>query len=177
MAATNYILAIYQALWNLANAHAPTEAALKLGNQVREDGTHINPRGTRAKAPADFPRAWLRHTGVSDTGFTEDPTFAAMESDIVTAGDGWGEKIAVTYELKVIHADLVLTKASIFELELMTAIRKGGPRLGLDYVIGWTTNAQTTETATDPDAPDVIRRVTVITITVNCWFEGSELIV
>jgi hypothetical protein len=176
MAAANYILAIYQKVFALLEAHAPTAAALKAGNEVREDRGKLNPRGTAAKQPADFPRIVLRHTGEEDTGFTEDPTFAAMESDIVTSGDGWREKVTLTYEVKAIHDSLNLTSASLFELEAKTAIRKGGPRFGLDYVVGWTTSSKSVETDQDQDAPGRMRRVTTITLSVTCEFEGSELI-
>lgn len=177
MAASNYILAVYQKIFTLLENHAPTAAALKIGNQIREDQGKLNPRGTIAKQPADFPRIILRHTGMTDSGFTEDATFAAMESDIVDSGDGWSEKVVLNYQAKVIHDSLDLNKASIFELEAMTALRKGGPRLGLDYIVAWTTNALTTEVDNDPDAPGRMRRVTTITINVTCAFEGTELTV
>lgn len=176
MAAVNFILAIYQQLWTLAEGHAPTRGKLKDGNEVREDQGRLNPRGARAKAPADFPRIILRHTGLTDTGFIQEPTFANLESDILASGQGWQEQATVTYQAKVIHDDLRLDVGASFELELMTALRKGGPRLGIDYIVGWTTNLQTVETDADADAPGRMRRVTTITITVTCLFEGSELI-
>jgi hypothetical protein len=177
MAATNYILTLYQRIFTLLENHAPTAASLKLGNEVREDQGRLNPRGSTAKAPADFPRVVLRHTGGTDTGFTEEPTFAAMESDIVTAGGTWIEKVTERFEIKAVYDDLSLNKSSIFELELKTAIRKGGPRLGIDYVTGWSTTTETVETDTDPDFPSRMRRVTKIILTVTCYFEGTELIV
>lgn len=176
MAAVNFILAIYQQLWALVERHAPTRGKLKDGNEVREDQGRLNPRGTRAKAPADFPRIILRHTGIADTGFTQDPTFASLESDIVTSGQGWQEQATVTYDAKIIHDDLRMDVGASFELELLTALRKGGPRLGIDCIVGWTTNSKTVETDADLDAPGRMRRVTTITITVTCLFEGSELI-
>lgn len=178
MAATNYILAIYRALWSLAEAHSPTAGKLKAANEVRFDDGKPTPPKLRmpVKQAADFPSVTLRYTGKTDTGFTQDPTFAAMETGIVGSGNGWEEQVTLTYQAKIIHDDLRLDVGGLFELEFETAIRKGGPRLGLDYVVGWTTNSQTVETDQDPDAMGHLRRVTTLTINITCLFEGTELI-
>jgi hypothetical protein len=174
MSATNYLLALYQKIFALAEAHAPTAGKLKIANEVREDRGLRNPNPQRAKAPADFPRVVLRDKGVTDSVFNEDATFSTQNDDFDPATDSWSEKITQTYEAKILHDGLNLTNASAFELELMTALRKGGPRLGLPYVTGWTTSSTTTETANDTDGPG-LRRVTTLTIAVSMMFEGPEL--
>jgi hypothetical protein len=177
MAATNYILAIYRALWTLAEAHTPTAGKLRVGNEVRMDDGKLTPPKLRLnKQAADFPQVTLRYTGETDTGFEQDPTFSTLDPNVVTSGNSWNEQITLTYQAKVIHDDLRLDVGALFELELKTAIRKGGPTLGLDYVTGWTTNSQTVETDQDPDAMGHLRRVTTLTINVTCLFEGTELI-
>lgn len=177
MAAINFILEIYQAIWDLVEAHAPTAGKLKPANEVRFDqGKRQPPKMIMgARQDADFPSVKLEARSLVDQAFTSDPTFAVLNDTFEVADGSWQEPITQTFEAKITHNDFQQDKNWQFEAELMTAIRKGGPRLGLAYVVGWTIQIDRTEKNKE-EAGGTLRPFTLIRITVQMLFEGSELI-
>ncbi len=170
MAATNFILDIYTALWALLEAHTPVSSVLKIGNEVREDQNKLYPRTRGAKLVADFPRIYGK-VGTTD-GALSDETFASEDD----AAFGWLEQIVQTYEFKIVHEACDLAKNSILELDVLTALRKGGQDLGFSYVTGWKYNVTRLET-NKAEAAGQLRQITTIIIPVEITFEQAETVI
>lgn len=182
MPATNFILAVYQQILALLGANVRVAAALKAGNTVREDQGKFQPRDARgAKNAVDFPRVYLRQRGFELVAGSQSPdgeelgVFAEEATGFTPSTGDWEEKIGQPFDVKIVHDGLDLAAASAFELDVVEALRDGGTKLGLDYVIGWSYAAQSIETDRDADAPGRMRRVTTITLTVQMHLHGSEL--
>lgn len=176
MASTNFIIDVYGSIMSLLEASSPVAAPLKPANEAREDQGRLAPRVLGAKKPADFPRVELRAGTTNGGWLATDQTFQTMDSTFDPSQGGWLENITQNFEIKIIHEACDLTKNSIFELEVLTALRKGGPHFGHPYVIGWTYTAQRQETNKGA-AAGTLRQITTITIPVQMQFEGSELVI
>jgi len=174
MAATNFILTVYSKIMALLEAHAPVAGKLEIGNEVREDQSKLYPRARGAKLPNDFPQVYLT---VGDTnGSILESTFAYEDVNFDPTNGGWEEGIVQSFEIKIVHEALNLSLNSIFEVEVLTALRKGGPRLGQTFVTGWTYTMRRQET-TKGAAAGALRQITTITLPVQMQFDGSQLVI
>ncbi len=182
MAATQFIVAVYDKIWDLLEAHAPFTDAVRVGNRLDWTlGRAVAKRYALAagKAPGDYPEFSLELGGGQDEWFG-DGHYGMRSPATAPASIIWTEVLRQDYVINIITDEKRITSEQLVYLEAMTAIRKGGPRLGLAYVhhVGGKTTPVTTERtveATDETA-NAMRPVTRITIPVIMKFQGSEML-
>lgn len=178
MAATDYLTAVYSKLRALLEGHAPYTSAVKIGNRIYMDGDKIDPF-KNAMQDSDFPQAALFMGDLTDSMFSLEQQYAYRG---VTAQNAvWTEDLTPVYQLAITHPDLRMAPANLLTLEAMTAIRKGGPRLGLEYVqlVGpiRATRTIVTNERDEGGNPTGRRRLrTDITIPVLIRLKGHQLI-
>jgi hypothetical protein len=177
MAALNFLIGPYARVFALLEAHTPTAGKLKVANEMRADVGKAYPEVLDAKKPADFPRVYLRRPRFDGAMFTGEETtaFAQENAAFNIATDPWEGRFTLTLDGKIVHKDSNDAVNSIFEAEFITALIKGGPKLGLVYVDSWTFNATTIETAKD-EAGGTKRQVTTFTIPIKLIITGDELL-
>lgn len=174
MAATNYQLAIYAAIGNALDAHPPLDGTLRVRNLIRTD-QQATPDPRNAKKPADFPRLDLKRKGFRAEAFGgNDGRTLQTPTSGFAAGGVWNESGVYIFQIEIIHGDFGLAANGLFESEVMTALHKAGPTLGLAYVESWGFTATTEETSAG-NAGGSLREVTTIMIEVVTVFNGPEL--
>jgi hypothetical protein len=181
MPASDYLSAVYDAIWAALEAHAawPVKAA----NRIKLSDSSIDPM-KKTWNDSDFPEATLLYGNINDSLFTLSerynftPTF-----DPAAAGNNWTERIEQVYTLLLIHQDLRGPKSAMLKLETLTALRKvtGAPRLGKSYVqrVGPITSGGdqiVVGRAGEADTGGTKRLLTVLNIPVLMRFNGSDLI-
>jgi hypothetical protein len=137
MPATNYDDLEYARLWELLEGHAPVAAAVKPGNRVKlTAGAIVPPKMLMdRKQTADYPELMLL-PGDFEWPFFTDKTagYPVYNSGAVIANQSWLELDTQSYNLTISHGDAKWTAAGLLLAEVKTAIRKGGPRLGLSWI-------------------------------------------
>lgn len=136
MSATNYPKLVYSRIWTLLLAHTPFTTAFPDGKRTRFDGTERDPRHETI-GENNLPHATLFPPSINIGGFTSTPNYGhKLNHDPLTAND-WAEIWTLNFRLEVIHRTLEFSPGSLQLMEIATALRKGGPKLGLAYVRRW----------------------------------------
>lgn len=135
MAATDFIGGVYAKLWTLLEAHGEFTSRVRAGNRIKLDGTATDPFKEFLK-DSDLPQVVIGLGSGSDSQYQltagYDDAYGATVSGLANVGN-----ILQTYVITQITADLRIGVANPLTLEILTALRKGGPRLGLSYVKSW----------------------------------------
>jgi hypothetical protein len=177
MAATDFAKLVYVQLWTLLEAHTGFTDRVKAGNRVKVTDGKLDPE-KQLKQDADFPEAMLVHGGFTDgmlTGKTGYQTFAAGAT---TSAQSWIEMHTDVFRAVITHQDLRMDINSALVAEFLTALRKGGARLGLTYVWSWGPVVGTNEIVSDGEGPTkgTLRQVTRIEIPVTRRHHGEDLL-
>jgi hypothetical protein len=179
MAVTDYVKKVRERLLLLLERHTATAEAIRVGNRdKRADTTRLGlAHKPRAGQSADFPQVEINLTGWSETAFSEPETFGHEDDD---PDADWPARITLNYEAVVIHEALNQDAASLVELEMFAAWRRGRRRLadpdvagsGLAYVLSW---GPLEPRRTEEDAKGARRLVTRIAVPVRCELTEQEL--
>lgn len=176
MAAQDFLTAIYDKIWALLEAHGPWTALVKPGNRTRFSGDKMNPVKTN-RMDADLIEATLWPAVID-----EDSMFLATENyghkvAFNVSTQSWRERITASFALELITPDLKIKTAHAVILESLTALRKGGPTLGLSYVRSWGPVTMDKRPAEQLEPISGTRRmVSMINIPVTMHWQGSSLI-
>lgn len=136
MAATNYPKLVYAKIWTLLLAHTPFTTTYREGNRIRFDGTARDPM-KESLGEGDLPQATLFPGTMQVGAFTDTPHYAhKIAHNPLTAND-WAETWLLNYRLELIHRTLEIGESTLQLMEVMTALRKGNPKMGLTYVRRW----------------------------------------
>jgi hypothetical protein len=180
MSATDHWTTIYDRYWTLLEGHAPWAAIFKPGSRIKLSGNVSDPIKPSI-ADADLPQATLFMGGDgADSMYTLTQNYAYTTS-FVPASGRWIEDLTVAYVLVLITRDLRLGVMNPALAETLTALRKGGPRLGLESVHAWgPVTWQHKITAAEVDANDnpvgTKRMAYTLTIPTTLRFKGASLI-
>jgi hypothetical protein len=136
MSATNYIEIVYGRIWDLLGQYPPLAQAIPVGNRIRLDAALPMPFKT-AKQDGDFPEAVLLAYGGGDSEYSSFKTFPMANAGAIPIAQSWIETWTETFALTINHRDLQLDVALSTEAAALTALRLGGPRLGLPFVHRW----------------------------------------
>lgn len=180
MAATDFESVVYSKLKALLLAHAPWTALVLENNRVWMDVDVTDPLANRNWQDGDFPRSVLGVGSFGDTLFNLTPKYAYSPSFNV-ATENWVERLTYTHILTLTHRDLRVVVNNKLRDETMTAIRKGGPRLGLARIVSFSMSGDRFITASaldDAGNPSGTKRmVTRILLTTIVQLHGNELVV
>lgn len=133
--------------------------------------------GKNVTTEGDYPQLTLRGatTGGSDL-HTGDETFGTYSD--TNSPDDWLETSTWNYEIEIVSQGLGEEQYSGLCARAVNAVRKAGPRLGLD----WVTRVRYTFTVSNPDSPTtdtdedgVARIVSKISIAVQTQIFGGQL--
>jgi hypothetical protein len=140
VAATNYIQQTYDRIWDLLEAHAPFISLIRAGNRIDWTTGAINSQAFRTRGdPASLQRAKVElipPEDGTDDAFTATPHYG-HDADFAPATEAWIDNPVETYALRLTYPDRRLDLNSVVENEAKTALRKGGPKLGLSWVFRW----------------------------------------
>lgn len=171
--AVDFETLIYTQIWNLLNADSVWANLVDPKNQIRydqESGMQIaEPRNT---ADSEFPQAQLWIKGGGSDMYTGTETFD-------TYSDGgphqpWLETHELTYRLVLKSQFQPLSEPDVLGSQSRSALRAGGPRLGLDCVSKWRTRWSTRQVrGSDNDATR--RWWTTIDISVQLQVQSPDL--
>lgn len=179
MAATQFITAVYDKIWDLLEAHTPFTDVVRVGNRLDfTTGKSITKRyAVSGKAPADFPEVSLelgdavgQIWGAGHYGMRNPATAA-------TSIPGT-ETLTQEYTLEILTDDKRVTAEQLVYMEALTALRKGGPRWGFAYVKRWgfpQYRVTRSVEATD-DTGRVLRPVTRLVIPVEFQLDVQSLL-
>lgn len=171
---------IYTQIWALLND--PTNGISTLvdpANQIRYDqisGMQIADKKTTADS--DYPQAELLIRSGSTDLYTGTETFDTYSEDdsgnIIPPQQPWLETHTYIYRLRLKSDIQPIQTPDVLGSTARTALRAGGPRLGLKEItrvrLAWTLRE------TDRDENDSTRRwVTVIDVTVQCQIQSTDL--
>lgn len=133
--ATDYIGNVYSALWTLLEAHSGFTALVKPGNRIKLNGTSANPFKEQLK-DGDLPQVSIGLGTGSDTQYRTTAgygdTYGATVSGLCNTG-----LLTQNFTITQITSDLRVGQANPLTHEILTALRKGGPKLGLSYIKEW----------------------------------------
>lgn len=179
MAATDYVTQVHDRLWELLEAHSPFAIAFKPGNRIKVVAGKAFPFKPVHKGDTDVPEAMLVLGDFSDQTFTEASTYRNATALPAAAPSValWTEE----YRLVITHRDANFGLASQQIMEIRTALRKGGPRLGLGFVWNWgplSGSRQIIAEAVDEigELAGTRRLVTTLRIPVTFRFHNGELL-
>lgn len=177
MAATQYITGVYDKLSELLTAHTAYSSQIRVANRIDwTTGRAIVKKTAGQRAPADFPSDELMVGGSTDTGFSLSRHYGMKTTASNISSLTWTERETHNFKLRISSA--VLNVATLFLLvaEAKTAIRKGGPRLQLDYVFQreGMTASDPMEELDDNGRPRLL--VCELTIPVTFTFDGQDLL-
>jgi hypothetical protein len=182
MATNDYLTDLYGHLWTILLAHAPVADAVKPNNRIRFDQDRKNPIKDNWR-DADFPELVLETGEMEDTAFTLAPTYAHGRTSFDPATQPWVEDLRPVYQLTVTHQNLDLAAAHLLELEILTALRRAGPKLGKSYVFQWGPARWSGRQITAARASNVsnangsLRFVNVLLLPVVIRLNGAQLII
>lgn len=133
MAAYDHETAIITQLWAVLEAHAPFTDVVKAGNRVKlnsgkADALKLN----WANSPNDFPEVTIVVAQSSDSLYTLAESYAMRPGATFTpATDGRTCEMVFVAVIDIVHRDTNFVAARQLTAEIMTAIRKAGPSLGI----------------------------------------------
>jgi len=186
MAATDFITTLINRYWTLLEAHAPIVTEGSAGyiaprNRIKLTGTLKDPF-KNGWNDGDFPELTIGVPAFSDSLFTREQHYNHRPAYNPTT-EPWTEDVQLDVSIEIIHPDMQYAAASARTLEVLTAIRKGGPALGITAfrvqqtgpIIG--RNAVVSGRAGEyANAGGTRRLSTIITNPVLLRFKGSQLI-
>lgn len=182
-------LEMYDRIWDLLSADPIWPTLVEPGNRIRYD---VNPEDEAddveglenpmkdTTSEGDYPQAVLRMMSGEDSLYTNDETF---ETHSPEGPSHWTEKATRTFRLTVTSQSLGMKESSRLGKLSRNAIRRGGPRLGLQYVTSVTMNWTDREVAISDGEPGqddqtggVRRIVHQIDVVVGVEIDGRELL-
>jgi hypothetical protein len=127
VAATDYIKLLIDRAWALLEAHTPWTDAVKVGNRIKFD---TKAGGRVGGLPNDFPRAAIFIAALNDSLFTLEQTYQHRSTFNVNTM-AWTEDLMIALRVLLVFKDQRIASATPLAMETLTALRKGGPALGL----------------------------------------------
>jgi hypothetical protein len=129
MAAIDVQTTLIDRAWALIEARAALTEAFKERNRIKFPATVKQPFKTTWQ-DGDFPELTIGIPTLTDSWFTIEERFTYSPT-FNTATQPWTEDVTLAMNLDVVHRDLNLTAANALTSELLTALRLGGPALGI----------------------------------------------
>ncbi len=176
MATLDYIQTVGARLWALIDAHTPTSSTyINAGNRIHWDGSKVSPVKPNSQ-PADYPELLIEDGDFDDSLFNVDPTFGTNKAGYIAGDCDWTENISVDFTITITHRDpRIGTADRKLGMEVMTALRKGGPRLNdLAGVVGFSMVGKAKRGRVS--IGNVKRAQTKIIINVRLQFSGRDLL-
>jgi hypothetical protein len=133
---TPYKSLIHDQLWTLLEAHAPFVALVKPGLEQKQTEQAGWLRDRLQRGVAEYPQVAIDNGRFTLSGYHVAETFAteapgATAADLADAPIRWRCEFAVTITAKGLKS----TDLDPVEEEAQIALLKGGPRLGLAFVV------------------------------------------
>lgn len=181
MAATDYSSTVYARLWALLEGHTPFTDSVAEGNRIKFTADEADPtKGTWNDA--DFPECTIFPPQISDTNWSQHRGYGQTRTYNVSTAPAVAMGMSYTYPLVIVHRDWRWGVAGLLVHETLTAIRKGGPALGLNIDPGNLTvdpiSVNTTllgESETEKRG-GIRRLVSTFQIKVNLQLRSSQLL-
>lgn len=162
-------------LWTLLEAYAPVTSVVKAGNRVRMDGEPGWLKKFFARAPNDFPRIEITNGRFTHSGYTEGVTYATENavSDLAGVADSIIRR-RCEFRITITARDEQTDVLDAVEEAVQVALLKGGPQLGLTFVVPpW---GPLEATQAPANVGGVSRQQSIITIPVLMEFLSGALI-
>lgn len=132
MSETDYTSAIYARLWALLEAHATFASLVKPGNRIKLDGSAADPF-KQSLNDGDLPQVVIGMGDAEDSLWTLTQQYAYSHLTPAAQLSGVSREV-MNFTITHVGVDLRIGKANPITHAILTALRKGGPRLGLAYV-------------------------------------------
>lgn len=178
MAATQFITAVYDKIWDLLEAHTPFTDVVRIGNRLDwTAGKAVVKRyGLPGKAPGDYPEVSLE-LGDGGGDVWGESHYGMRNPATAAASIGGTEPMTLNYILTIVTDDKRITAEQLVFMEMMTALRKGGPRWGFSYVRRWGRGWSLARSFEASDETGQrLRPITRITIPVEFQFDVQQLL-
>lgn len=174
---TDYKTATFNRLWQLLEAEPQVTTLVTTANRVKltKAAGWLQDLFT-GRASTDFPQIKINVGQFTNTAYTLQQTFG-MNAVAFAPGvdcDPMVERTA-QFPITVVSDIRKIGDSDTLEEAVQLALLKGGPKLGLSYVIKWTmtANQQTTDTN---EARGTYRLVSRMTMAVTMRFRASTLL-
>lgn len=168
----DYLTAIHNRIWQLLEAHAPFVDRVLPGNRIKFNDNRSDPLKL-AINDADTPHVTVGQGDFSDSMFTLTPNYA-YPPNVTVANLSWVERITQVYVINMVSRDLQITLHNELKLIICTALRKGGPHMGLGYVQSWGPAAGAPQIVIDDETGNRKRFVSRIAFPVTVQFNGRN---
>jgi hypothetical protein len=174
---TNFKIQLRDALWDLLEANADVVRLVKAGNRIKAN----NEAGWLKElwdtsAASGYPRLTITSGRWTNSGFTQDSTFATEGVDFLGDFGAWPLQRILTFRIICVSRDLKLDAEDDLEETVQTALLNGGPKFGFQWVTGWTMDANDQERTSRNEANGTQRLITRIRLPITCQFEGADII-
>lgn len=178
MAAQQFITAAYDAIWALLTAHTGFTSNVRAGNRLNwtTGQAEVKRFGLGSKAPSDYAEVSLELGGFIDTGYSLTANYGMRNPAVPVSSLVWTEEYQQDFTLTIVTDAKRITVSQLVELETLTALRKGGPRLGLSTVAKWGPVTGERAFESTDDTGNIVRPVTRMTIPVLFRFNGQDLL-
>jgi hypothetical protein len=168
---------IYSRIWELLLSRDKFTKMVPPGNRIRYDKVEgLNSVEKENPTDADFHEAILFPSSGESSLYTEGETFQTYSPE---GPSQWTEKLGFVYTLMLTSPWVGVHKIDRLCAEARTAIRRGGPRLGLPFLISAKLNWKTlreVRTADESGLSQTVRWVSEVEISVECEVEGATLL-
>lgn len=167
MAERNVQLEAYQKIWEVLEGYAPFAADVPPGNRIKFDlNTGLFDPMKQNTADGDFHEAVLWPKSGSDDLHTTETTFGSFDGD--GANCGANTEFELVYRLTITSPFMGINQISLTGTRALTALRKAGRTLGLDFAKGVTVTYETNRDVRD----ETVRW----THDVDIWIQGEALV-